>query len=155
MSYARSVIRHPRVFDFKGMVMRHQRVEPLLAAYISYCGLLLNLEDYCVVDGVLYHNLKLRHLGKPERAAPGCLQIVVPRALREFVLRGGTTRAFWRGIQTWTRRTLGCDGGTSGWGYDDVVQWVRSCIKCARRKRGGAGEVRGYIPGATPPQPFQ
>eukprot|EP00952_Eustigmatos_sp_NYUAD-ZCMA_P007762 32727-Eustigmatos_ZCMA.PRE.1 len=71
-----------------------QNADPVMRGYIKYLqqgslaavdtnirNLLIALDDYAVVDGILYHIMRLGHKRRADRRAPGRLQLMVPATL--------------------------------------------------------------------------
>ena len=143
-----------------------QRADPVLQGYISFLQhgslvpvpedirpLLLDLDNYSLVDGVLYHSWTYPAAdGQPISR----LRLVVPPGLRRSILfahhensMGGGHFGF-RGTYDRIRRNYMWPNMRA-----DVHSWVRSCITCACRKHSRQGPTAGLKPIPTFERPFE
>ena len=165
----------PLVVNPTQQIRELQWRDPVLRAYITYlrdgntlanvdpasASLLLDLDDFALVDGLLYHRppYRLKRGARQPRDLPSRpLQLVVPPQLRPAILRGhhesvlaahGGITATYESIRLryWWRNLLG-----------DVVAYVKSCTSCAAVKPNLRGQASGYLPHSTKGQytrPFE
>lgn len=136
-------------------VQKLQQQDPVLQAYCTFLrdgtmssipeqlrSLLLNLNDYTLVDDVLYH---LGRFNSPREKAEPRLQLVVPAPLRPQVLQAvhDSSLAGHRGVQgTYDRLRRSYYWVNM---YDDVVTWVHSCLRCGFRKRLAPENPKDFI----------
>ena len=142
-----------------------QRQDPVLVGYITYIQdgslknvapdirpLLMDLDNYSLTDGTLYHHWR------PPSAGPvppkDRIQLAVPQELRKLVLPAhhenilAGHRGF-AGTFNRLRRNYFWPGMRA-----DVHSWVNSCLPCARRKRDRRGATTGLKGIAGSDRPF-
>jgi hypothetical protein len=150
----------------KSVIAAQQQQDPVMVGYITYLTngtmsgvpeeikpLLLDLDNYVVIRGILYHLWKIR---TPNRRKEVRLQLVVPKPLRPQILAAhhDNILAGHRGVfptfekirknYFWVNMLA------------DVYEYVQSCETCAAVKTSHYGLTTGLHPvkPAAPHQPF-
>jgi len=146
-------------------IQEMQRHDPVLLGYITYLQdrsfknvpegirpLLLDLSNYSLIDGTLYHTWHISITTSPDQPTSR-IRLVVPEPMRKAILTAHheNTLAGHRGFHgTYNRlrRNYFWPGMRA-----DVHAWVASCLTCARRKSDRRGATTGLkgIPGADRP----
>ena len=140
-------------------VIGEQQKEPLLQAYVhalthGLAGLpkeqqtlLVDLDNYQVVEGVLYHYLdRARRRKSPNFKGTGRLRLVVPQTLKRAVLTAYHDSIL-KGHQS-VERTYRDLRERFYWVgmYGDVVAFIRSCRTCGYAKLPKRGASSGLTP---------
>jgi len=142
-----------------------QRQDPVLMGYITYLQdrsfknvpedirpLLLDLSNYSLIDGTLYHTWHISTTTSPDQPTSR-VRLVVPEPMRKAILIAhhesilAGHRGF-HGTYNRLRRNYFWPGMRA-----DVHAWVASCLTCARRKIDRRGATSGLvgIPGGDRP----
>jgi len=146
-------------------IQEMQRQDPVLMGYITYLQdrsfknvpadiqpLLLDLSNYSLIDGTLYHTWHISTTTSPDQPTSR-IRLVVPEPMRKAILTAhhenilAGHRGF-HGTYYRLRRNYFWPGMRA-----DVHAWVASCLACARRKSDRRGATTGLkgIPGGDRP----
>ena len=150
----------------KSTITAQQQEDPILRGYITYLTtgtvtgideeikpLLLDLDNYVVIRGILYHLWTIR---TPNRKREVRVQLVVPQPLRSAVLAAhhDSVLAGHRGVKPTFERIRKNYFWVNM--MADVYEYVQSCEVCAAVKTSHRGFAAGLHPvkPAAPNQPF-
>jgi hypothetical protein len=123
--------------------------QPLSGIPDDIRSLLVALDDFAAIDGILYH---LPRKARPKKQRQ--LQLVIPREFRLQVLRmchDNPTSGHLGVAPTYDRLAL-----RYWWTnmYADTLAYCRTCPRCASRNRAPVKNTSGLVTHTTPERPF-